>query len=76
MICGCSRQLQAALVSQQMAEQNREIQRQLEKEQNLDDSERLLAYQKERDDLKKQMDTERKRQQAHRMALSERISYC
>lgn len=52
---------------------NREVQRQLEKEQNLDDSERLLAYQKERDDLKKQMEAERKRQQTQRMALSDRI---
>ncbi|XP_061396120.1 meiosis-specific nuclear structural protein 1-like [Musca vetustissima] len=51
----------------------REVQRQLEKEQNVDDNERLMAYQRERDELKEKTEAENKRIIAEKMALSERI---
>ncbi|XP_073815014.1 meiosis-specific nuclear structural protein 1 [Musca autumnalis] len=51
----------------------RQVQRQMEKEQNLDDNERLMAYQRERDELKERMEEEKKRIIAEKMALSEKI---
>lgn len=51
----------------------REIQRQLEKEQNIDDTERLIKYQMERDDSKFRMEEEKKRILAQKIALSDKI---
>ncbi|XP_013107597.1 trichohyalin [Stomoxys calcitrans] len=52
---------------------SREIQRQLEKEQNLDDTEKLMAYQMERDEMKSRMEAQKRQIIAEKMALSERI---
>ncbi|XP_065364977.1 meiosis-specific nuclear structural protein 1-like [Calliphora vicina] len=52
---------------------NRELQRQLEKERNVDDTERNLAYQKQCDNIKSQMVADRIRIQKEKEALSEQI---
>lgn len=51
----------------------REIQRQLEKEQNIDDTERLIKYQMERDESKFRMDEEKKIILAQKIAVSDKI---
>ncbi|XP_075147976.1 meiosis-specific nuclear structural protein 1 [Haematobia irritans] len=54
---------------------NREIQRQLEKEQNVDESERLMEFQRLKDKHKDQMEAEKKQLLAQKVALSEKIGF-
>lgn len=54
-------------------QRNRELQKQREKDQNVDETKQHLAYQQERDELNARMVAERKRLQMEKESLSEKI---